>query len=425
MSLVLNTKDSEGEDVSYELEEGKDYVLTGEKSSSEAGDHTFTIEGIGNFNSSIEQSYHIGKVPLTITANDHSIKFGDAPSDNGVTYDGLKDGDSEEDLDGELKISVDYKQFEDIDENGFDIVAQGLSSDNYVITYVSGKLTVEPIDMSDENIEMTIEPEEFTDDKTERRPQVTLTLNTKDKDGNDVSYTLVEGKDYTLSGDISSSEVGDHSIIATGTGNFKGTCEGAWTIKEKDDDEDIEKESFDVGNGKVVFETDVNAKGIAIKVTDLTKEVALAALSPEDIARVEAGETAFVYLEINVIDKLPEEDKAITEDKLDEISAKPCVYLDITLWKKIGNDPVESVSSMNNNEVTIDVEVPEEFHNRDKNIERNFYVLRTHEGVASVLAGPTTATTISFKTGLFSSYTIAYRDRIIDRPYVIPVTGVE
>ncbi|MCD8326005.1 MAG: hypothetical protein LUC90_04785 [Lachnospiraceae bacterium] len=142
---------------------GDDPALTGEITgltgtdsievtySREAGETpgTYTISAAYTLDSSLTEKYDvvvntgtftIEKAALTVTANDTEITYGDAPESGGVTYSGFVNGDSASDLSGSLSYAYSYVQYGDIGE--YTITPSGLSSENYDITYVSGKLTV-------------------------------------------------------------------------------------------------------------------------------------------------------------------------------------------------------------------------------------------------------------------------------------------
>ncbi|WP_282015609.1 alpha-amylase family glycosyl hydrolase [Marinifilum flexuosum] len=70
--------------------------------------------------------------PLTITAQDASMTYGNPLPDFTVTYEGFVHDHTSDDLEGTLSFNVE----------GDDIVPSGLSSTHYDITYVPGKLTV-------------------------------------------------------------------------------------------------------------------------------------------------------------------------------------------------------------------------------------------------------------------------------------------
>ena len=106
-----------------------------------AGTYTASItlgEGTGAVTASV--TYTIGKKDLTITANGNTITYGDTASDKGVTYRGFVDGEDAGVLGGSLTYIFSYIPGSD---TGLYIIApQGVTSDNYEITFVPGTLTV-------------------------------------------------------------------------------------------------------------------------------------------------------------------------------------------------------------------------------------------------------------------------------------------
>ena len=82
----------------------------------------------------------VEKAPLTITAEDNSITYGDAPAANGVTGTGFVNGESFDDLSGERTYSYNYEKFGNV--GTYKITPVGLTSDNYEITFADGTLTV-------------------------------------------------------------------------------------------------------------------------------------------------------------------------------------------------------------------------------------------------------------------------------------------
>ena len=85
-------------------------------------------------------TYTIGKKALYVTANAKAITYGDAPANDGVTYEGFIEGENESVLAGTLDYAYTYAQCGDV--GTYSITPKGLTSDNYVITFVSGDLTV-------------------------------------------------------------------------------------------------------------------------------------------------------------------------------------------------------------------------------------------------------------------------------------------
>ena len=91
----------------------------------------------------------ISQVPLTVKANDKTIVYGDEAANSGVVYEGFVKGESASDLEGELAYAyrnetAAYAPGREFGRVGtYEIVPSGLTSKNYVITFVEGTLTVE------------------------------------------------------------------------------------------------------------------------------------------------------------------------------------------------------------------------------------------------------------------------------------------
>ncbi len=83
----------------------------------------------------------IKKASLTITAQNKTITYGDAPTNNGVTFKGFVNGESVYVLGGNIGYDYNYSQNGNVGK--YDIVPKGATSDNYTITYAKGTLTVE------------------------------------------------------------------------------------------------------------------------------------------------------------------------------------------------------------------------------------------------------------------------------------------
>lgn len=105
-------------------------ALTGEKAGNYELPEANTIE------------FSIGKKPLTVTANDHTITYGDAPAANGVTYSGFVNSDNESVLSGTVFYGYNYTQYGDV--GNYKITPMGLTATNYAITFAPGTLTVSP-----------------------------------------------------------------------------------------------------------------------------------------------------------------------------------------------------------------------------------------------------------------------------------------
>lgn len=102
---------------------------------------TLTLPEDESMNVTVYVSFR-AKAPLTVTANDHTINYGEAPANNDVTYYGFEGADDASVLSGTLSFGYTYNQFDPV--GTYSITPYGLTSDNYAITFVPGTLTVNP-----------------------------------------------------------------------------------------------------------------------------------------------------------------------------------------------------------------------------------------------------------------------------------------
>jgi hypothetical protein len=84
----------------------------------------------------------IAKAPLTITAKDKTIAYGDEPANDGVEYSGFIGEENASVLGGKLTYSYDYKKLDKVGK--YTITPSGLTASNYEISFVAGALNVEP-----------------------------------------------------------------------------------------------------------------------------------------------------------------------------------------------------------------------------------------------------------------------------------------
>ena len=109
-----------------------------------AGNYTITItakEGSNAYEGSTTATFTISKAPLTVTANDHTITYGDEPANNGVRYSGFVGDEDESVLGGTLGFEYTYSQYDAVGE--YEISPRGLTAANYDINFESGTLTVD------------------------------------------------------------------------------------------------------------------------------------------------------------------------------------------------------------------------------------------------------------------------------------------
>ena len=134
----------------------------------------------------------IVKAELTVTANNHSITYGDEPAGNGVTCEGFVGEESSAVLGGTLAYDFSYTRYGDVG-NTYTIKPKGLTSSNYEITFSTGKLTVSP-----KEVGLTWSETTFPYDGSPHAPTATATgLVNGDKIGVTVSGAETNAGDHT------------------------------------------------------------------------------------------------------------------------------------------------------------------------------------------------------------------------------------
>ena len=156
----------------------------------------------------------VNKAKLTVTANAHTITYGDAPTGNGVTYSGFVAGSPDNvdniGLSGDVTYSFNYSQFGNVGSN-YTITPDitGLSSTNYEFEAADGKLTV-----SQKVITLVWDKDtELIYDKTQQHPAVT----TDDILDRDVANCVISVTGATNAG---TGHVATASISGTASGNY-------------------------------------------------------------------------------------------------------------------------------------------------------------------------------------------------------------
>lgn len=103
---------------------------------------TATAAAVADKYAKTEISYTlvVKKAPLTITANDHTITYGQVPANGGYTASGFVKGENDSVLTGTAAYTCGYQQFGKAGTYAIEI--SGLTARNYDITFVAGKLIV-------------------------------------------------------------------------------------------------------------------------------------------------------------------------------------------------------------------------------------------------------------------------------------------
>ena len=169
-----------------------------------------------------------------------------------------------------------------------------------------------------------------------------------------------------------------------------------------------------IGSGEVCVETFIDEDAPQSVISGLSLELCASILTNEEKTSVESGETLTVSLDMkNIDDTVSDDDKMKTEAKAKEAGgdgAKVGMYLDISLYKKIGSNTASLVHETNGHKVSVVLSVPEALRNTNRNITRTFFVIRLHGDLAEKLK-ESTDTEIPFESDRFSTYALAYSDK--------------
>lgn len=211
--------------------------------------------------------------------------------------------------------------------------------------------------------------------------------------------------------------------IKTGAPETWGTIDDVYLYRVGDLGSDAEKPENPGGNenpggsgdsgsgteeGTVVCESKVDLGAPETKLASSVEELRRAVLDAEDLARIAAGESAQIYLEIkNLETSVSAADRLLIQSVLG--GYKVGRYIDITLFKQIGTDDAKKVAETNG-KIRIGVKIPEELINTDSSKMRIYRMIRIHDGAAVVIEGTYLDGQFEFETDAFSTYALVYSD---------------
>lgn len=166
-----------------------------------------------------------------------------------------------------------------------------------------------------------------------------------------------------------------------------------------------------VGEGTVTVTVVCEDDQYTVGMNDATA-VANAVLTPEQIQRVDAGESLEIRVDIkNISQNIPPQDRETVEKGyeayekyLPELMRGG--YVDISVYMKTGEDGWNAVSETTE-PLEVVIGIPEGLRGDG----REYYIIRAHEGKYTLLNDmDTVPETITIVTDMFSSYAIAYRE---------------
>ncbi|WOO38414.1 hypothetical protein R2R35_07890 [Anaerocolumna sp. AGMB13020] len=173
-------------------------------------------------------------------------------------------------------------------------------------------------------------------------------------------------------------------------------------------------------NGKIVKNEQQDAGAPATSLNTSTEDLKTHVFTKDELSKIAAGENAKVILKVTDISaSVSEADKKLITENLKKDT--PAVYIDLSLYKQIGNGEAIKVTNTNGM-ICISFEVPEYLWNTDLTKNRTYKIVRVHDGAAAIIEGTYDPAThlFTFESDKFSTYALAYEDSIINET---PVSG--
>ena len=249
--------------------------------------------------------------------------------------------------------------------------------DTYVINY-TGKIGLDEVE---DKVKLSFEEADYTG--KEIKPEVTI-------------EGLTEGTDFTVAYNNNILQ-GVADVIITGIGKYEGVINRTFKIKISEKTDVVVKPSTP-----------------SVKVDGFDKEsIKKDVLTEEEKKQVEDGASSNVYLEVEMLDEadVPAEDIVKINAKAAEIKdLKKGIYLDIAIWKVIGDNRAVKVQNIElSQKIKISVDLPSNLI-APKGKERTYYIIRVHDGKTDLLPATLKGNTITFETDKFSTYSIWYTE---------------
>ena len=242
-------------------------------------------------------------------------------------------------------------------------------------------------------------PEKKPENTPERKPENTPENKPENTPENKPENTPDEQPDIRDDVDVPEmTEDGkvDTSGEAVPTGNVKGMADTSTAL--------------DYGDGTVIVTVVCEEQEYTAGVSD-TAAVVNAVLTPAQLKSAAAGENIEIRVEVKDISgNVPEKDKSAIENGIKEYRKEIPdlvlgMYVDISLFVKIGEADWNAVTGTAE-PVEVVIGIPQKL----QSIDREFFIIRSHEGEYTLLTDMDDAPdTVTIHTDRFSAYAIAYK----------------
>ena len=442
---VVTIKD--GDSVTLEQGEDKDYVVSGTTSAESFGAYELIVTGKGNYTGEVKVGWKIAdsNPPTgTITIKDDSwtafwngVTFGkffketqtvtitaeDPADENGaaasgidkmyyyksseiLTYDAIaalpegtwteyKDSFS---IDPDAKLVI-YAKITDKSGNVSYISTEGLVLDKTApaITGVTDKMKycgAKTITVKDVNLsKVTVNGEDvtLTDDtyqlSTTEDTGKEFTIVATDKAGNSTTVTVTIYKDHNWPAEWTSVK----EATATKEGKEEKVCTNCKQKKVRTIP--VTGSTEDTTNGNLTKDAEV-APDAPIEVASLNNKKsdildATSIFTPAEKAQITNGDDARVWLEVTKTDEnkiTPSDQTKITEAAEDIMGSDPDItYFDADLFKKVGDTGNKEKISEPGIDIEVTIKIPDELLRHDRSMIREYQIIRLHAGNVDII----------------------------------------
>ena len=378
--------------------DGTEY--TGTTPPTKAGTYTVTATTTDNNYTldakTITAEFTVAKRRATVTPDDKQSKVYEE-KDPELTYkvSGVLD---DETLKG---ITLTRAEGENAGEYAITATADAGANPNYDVTLAKGKFTINPKPIDSATVKLG----------------KGLIANGAEQTQT-VEKVLLYGKEipadsYTVAGNTATAP-GKYTLTVTAKGNYTGTVKQTYAIAP------AKAEDAPTGSGKV--NVNVQSEGAVPPAALLTDKAELLAMlvdsgdiTADELAQIADGAIMDIVLTVKEANVHDEVKTAMAQ------AAKGCTigqYLDISLFKYMtvnGSQQAGVPLHTTKDALTISVVMPDALIHTDSAVNRNYCIVRNHEGTITVLdaAFDAAGKTLTFKTDRFSIYAIAYKDTAV------------
>ena len=344
--------------------------------------------------------FTVAKRSATVTPDNKSKVYEEKDPELTYIVSGVLSGET---LQG---ITLTRAEGENAGEYAITATADAGANPNYDVTFAKGTFTIKPKSIQNATVVLGKGLAANGAEQTQTVAKVLLVNKELPADS------------YTVSGNTATAH-GIYTLTVTGKGNYKDSVKWTYVIAPAKA-EDAPGEDIAIDRGKV--KVDVQSEGTVPPATLLTDKAELLAMlvnsgdiTADELVQIANGASVDIVLTVKEANVSDEVKTAMAQAAKDYTIGQ---YLDISLLKYMtvnGSQQAGVPLHTTKDALTISVVVPDALIHTDSAVNRNYCIVRNHEGTITVLdaAFDAAGKTLTFKTDRFSIYAIAYKDTAV------------